>query len=378
MTLPGERKKLALVTTTINVPVCLEEYARAYRESSYAGDLAVVVVADLKTPPEVGDYVRGLEWGKAEVHYLDVAAQAKLGHAFPLIDRLIPWNTIQRRNIGYLRAVQAGCDGIITIDDDNYNSSDDFFAHHATVGCELDLPSMLGRDGWANCCDVLESDRGPFVPRGWPAGEVGDAGTGEWGERTGRVAVNAGLWLGDPDIDAVTRLANPVDVSGFRVGVPRRFTSALGTWCPFNSQNTAFLAETLPAMYLFVMGAEYRGNKVGRYDDIWMSYVLRTIVDHLGDLIVYGDPLVRQDRNEHDLLNDLSQELPGMILQRRFLEVLRGSTFTGANYAECASELAAHLRSELVTSAQPGPERNFWEGIVTGMEQWLELCSQIK
>ena len=46
-----------------------------------------------------------------------------------------------------------------------------------------------------------------------------------------------------------------------------------GTWSPFNSQNTALSAKIIPAYPL--------SPKVGRYDDIWASYVIYRIAGPL-------------------------------------------------------------------------------------------------
>lgn len=43
-----------------------------------------------------------------------------------------------------------------------------------------------------------------------------------------RVVVNAGLWLGDPDVDAVTRLCN--DISAVRYTREASFALARRTW----------------------------------------------------------------------------------------------------------------------------------------------------
>jgi hypothetical protein len=51
---PG-RRKIALVTTTINVPKCLTGYVENAARHGYADDLTVIVVGDRKTPAETGN-----------------------------------------------------------------------------------------------------------------------------------------------------------------------------------------------------------------------------------------------------------------------------------------------------------------------------------
>lgn len=93
-----------------------------------------------------------------------------------------------------------------------------------------------------------------------------------------KVVVNAGLWLDDPDVDAITRLCN--DISAVEYTREESFSMAKGTWCPFNSQNTALSREMIPAYCL--------SPRVGRYDDIWASYVCLTIMDKFDHACVFG------------------------------------------------------------------------------------------
>ena len=65
-----------------------------------------MVIGDTKTPHIT------LKNGE----YIPAKAQNSLG--FKCVE-MIPWNLIQRRNIGYLVALRNGADVIATIDDDN-------------------------------------------------------------------------------------------------------------------------------------------------------------------------------------------------------------------------------------------------------------------
>ena len=71
------------------------------------------------------------------------------------------------------------------------------------------------------------------------------------------------------DVDAITRLCN--DISAVEYTREKSFSMAKGTWCPFNSQNTAISRSVIPAYCL--------SPRVGRYDDIWASYVCLAIMD---------------------------------------------------------------------------------------------------
>jgi hypothetical protein len=213
---------------------------------------------------------------------------------------------------------------------------------------------------------MLEEAHGTqFYHRGFPRGErwkEAEAFTSTAPLRR-RVTVNAGLWLDDPDIDAMTRLERPIVVRGMRAGAPERFTLHPGTWSPFNSQNTALAREVIPAYFM--------SPCVGRYDDIWPSYLVTRIANHFEDVIAYGSPLLRQKRNEHNLWKDLDDERVGMLLSDEFCATLRSIPLKGTTYAECYRELA----EKLPHAWQPGEKwsdamRKAREGLLEGMLVW--------
>ena len=123
-----------------------------------------------------------------------------------------------------------------------------------------------------------------------------------------------------------------------------------GTWSPFNSQNTALHRDVIPAYFL--------SPRTGRYDDIWASYVVDAIAGHLGDLIAFGHPLVRQERNPHDLWRDLDQERPGMRLTDALVaRPPRASPSRGTTYARCFAEAADGLRDALARRRRASTRR---------------------
>ena len=99
-----------------------------------------------------------------------------------------------------------------------------------------------------------------------------------WPKVAERWWLTAACGLADPDIDAVTRLAAPVMATGYKRG--ESFALAKGTWFPFNSQNTALAREAIPAYFL--------SPHVGRYDDIWASYVVKSVAVHMQALVSPG------------------------------------------------------------------------------------------
>ena len=129
-----------------------------------------------------------------------------------------------------------------------------------------------------------------------------------------RIGVAAGLCLGDPDIDAVTRLERGPIVES--VSEPGRSGVVLrpDNWSVFNSQNTAFVKALTPAMFLM--------PHVGRYDDIFASAVCQRVMREQGLRVHYGQPFVYQQRNEHNLMTDLKNEMLGMERMTNFATLL--------------------------------------------------------
>ena len=68
---------------------------------------------------------------------------------------------------------------------------------------------------------------------------------------------------------------------------------------PFNSQNTILSKKIAPDYFLF--------PHIGRMDDIWASYYVQS----LGHRVIYTKASVYQDRNAHNLIEDLKKEYLG-------------------------------------------------------------------
>jgi hypothetical protein len=200
----------------------------------------------------------------------------------------------------------------------------------------------------------------------------------EHATREARVAVNAGMWLRDPDVDTVTRFEEPFEVTAWRGPAPH-VVLARGVHCPFNSQNTAVIAEMLPFLYLTVPGLGLHGFRNSlrnfRYDDIWMSYFALLAMDRMDDAFSFGAPLVEQRRNPHGLLQDLDRELIPMFLTESLVAMLARIALTSRGYLEIHAELLDALDAEIARErALADPERQFFKDVVAGMRCWHNAC----
>jgi hypothetical protein len=377
-----DRRSVALVTTTIRTPRFLEGALENADRYGHLPRLRIIVVGDRKTPGEVGGYVSqlGRRYG-VDVVYLDIAAQRRFLRRWPSLDLFLRYDSIQRRNVGYLIAAEGRAEVIITVDDDNFVTEEDFIGGHAIVGRQVSLPVVSHPSGWWNVCERLTTNRQRrFYPRGFPkSAQDWKTGPGRVTAQEVRIIANGGLWLGAPDVDATAHIEEPIEVTGLEpLGGNRTCALAPGTWCPLNSQNTAFDASVLPAMYLPVMHDWIRGSRISRMDDIWMSYFLRAIADLRGESVAYGPPLVIQERNPHNFLNDLSEELPGYVLTEHIAGYLRRFHSDSATYADAYLDLIYHLRESTEDDSKIDiSQREYLRTLTLGMAAWLASIKEI-
>ena len=363
--------KTTIVTTTINIPVLLTAYAKNARDYGHR-EVDFVTIGDRKSKPGTAEFCKTIEEFYPST-YLDIDEQKRYLDRFPELWQHLKFDSIQRRNIGILMAYENGADVVITIDDDNFVMNQDFVGAHSVVGQKLSLPTYASTSGWFNVCSQLECDHGvQFYHRGYPQKQ-------RWAEASvftactqarHTVAVNAGFWLDNPDIDALTRMERQPVVRGLKQPWTSNFALQPGTWSPFNSQNTSLMREVIPAYFL----SPYNG----RYDDIWASYVLTRITEHFNHVISFGEPVVRQERNPHDLWRDLDVERNGMIMTDDFCQALRDIDLRGTSYGECFAEIAAGLRQTWVEGPKWTDSQKDWRiKLLEGMEIWHQVFEQV-
>ncbi|MBI3046076.1 MAG: hypothetical protein HYY86_00815 [Candidatus Harrisonbacteria bacterium] len=361
--------KTAIVTTTINVPVLLKDYINNFKKHGHK-DTECIVVGDKKTPLEAKIFCKELS-RKTDVpiHFFNVADQAVYLKKYPELEKHLVFNSIQRRNIGILFAYEQGAELIITIDDDNFFASGDFVGQNSIVGTEQKMDFIRSSTGWLNVCGFLKEEKNaPFYHRGFPMGKRWLKEKLSVKKKKGKIVVNAGFWLGDPDIDAVTRLTNPINVLSYKR--KENFALGKGTWSPFNSQNTALAREIIPAYFLSPM--------VGRYDDIWAAYVIKAIADYLGHYISFGNPLVYQDRNPHNYFKDFDKERDGMILSDLFCDWLQKIKMKGKNYGDCYGELIFGLEKFLSQDKKLDEhQKNYISSYLEGMKVWQKTIRRV-
>ncbi len=356
--------KTAITITTINKPTVIESYLKNILNYGHQ-DVEIIIVGDKKTPSGVGDYCAKISRESLiTVKYLDVDFQKNYLKKFPDLEKYLPYNSFSRRNIGDLFAYEEGYDVIIRVDDDNYPTEDDFIRIHGIVGKNIKTTVLKSENGWYNVCEeLIDEENIPFYPRGFPYSKRWLSDQNSTVQRKVKVVLNAGLWLGDPDVDAITRLCKPINAIKYKKTFGDTFALENGTWCPINTQNTSYSRDIIPASFV--------PPNVGRYDDIWSGYLLRKITDHFDHYVTYGSPLLFQKRNVHNLWNDLENEINGNIFTDHLIQALNNINLTGNSYGACYYELAEKLDENL------SENRVVFDGVIEGMKIWSDLINTI-
>jgi hypothetical protein len=289
-------RKNFIVTTTINEPT---EATLKFCEliKTLPSDWTFVIVGDTKTPHES---YRKLEEKNHRLIYLDPDEQNII---FPELSNIIGWKTIQRRNIGFVYAYACGADIIATIDDDNIPY--DNWGQDIKVGQYVTYDAYRSkRSDFFDPLSITEDNH--VWHRGYPIQHLQTRHDVEYlGKYKKKCLVQANLWDGDPDIDAMARLTHKPCVRYNDITAPYGSEQV----APFNSQNTFLHREVLPFYAVLPF--------VGRMDDIWGGYILQ---HHFPNSVVYDVATVYQDRNVQDLVTNLENEVIGYRHTLDFIE----------------------------------------------------------
>lgn len=319
--------KTAIVTTTIRVPLVL----RQYRQEFSLSETRFFIAGDKKSPhAEIRAFCQGLEQDLEQATYYSDVDQESLGY---LCSKVIGWNTIQRRNIAILEAIKWGADRIITIDDDNIPMPGYSFYMRCNLNETFAVLQVQGKS--TRFVNVGDFSQPRFVHRGFPVELRRSSDFEVTGVRNEKIGVMAGLWLGDPDIDAVERIVNAPNVVDFSTILEAGISIASYNFSPFNSQNTLFAREVAPLMMVL--------PGIGRYDDIWGSYIAQRIMWETQYRVMYGHPFVYQERNPQNLVNNLEKEIYGMRNTMRFCEDLMSLKFKSGTVLGMLQETADYL-----------------------------------
>jgi hypothetical protein len=275
--------KTSVVVTSISKPnKALRLIAKGCKNHGYK----FTVIGDVSSP---------VDFHLKNCNFLSLKMQEEIDLKYP---RLCPQKHYARKNIGYLIEIQSNADIIIDTDDDNlpYES---FWKPKDRI---LTVPTAE-KKGWVNVYKYFT--RKLTWPRGFPLNKISSQ-NGSYESLPLKMVdcpIQQGLANENPDVDAIYRLINSKPVV---FNSTRKIALSKGVWCPFNSQNTAWWKETFPLLYL----PSYCSF---RMTDIIRSFVAQRIAWENDWSILFHEPTVWQERNEHDLMRDFEDEIPGYL-----------------------------------------------------------------
>ena len=271
------KNKIIVAVTTIASP------NKVINMIATMSDRHLVVSGDKKTPDP---------WVCENVDYISFAEQNK---NWRRLAKEVPINSYPRKMFAYLKAIQQGAEIIIDTDDDNIPTSNwlfpDFFGDYEVMDRE---------PGFINIYQLFTDKK--IWPRGLPLQLINT--DFELREKVfPKKSIKIGVWQaladGDPDVDAFYRLTD-----GSMCTFDKREPIVLNkkVISPFNSQNTATSKELFSLLYLPI-------SVTFRFTDILRGLVAQPIMWlydlHLG----FQEATVLQERNAHNLYDDLADEV---------------------------------------------------------------------
>lgn len=285
--------KVSIVITSIFHP---NKALLTLAEGAKKNNWELLIVGDVSSPKD-------FKMGGAT--YYDIEAQKSLAFKYAAI---CPERHYTRKNIGYLLAIQSGSNIIVETDDDNIPNAGFWIDRQNFISGKTIMGS-----GWVNVYSLYTTAK--IWPRGFPLEDLRNANqnisiSSEPEKRYS--PIQQGLADENPDVDAVFRMIQDLPLSFEKNGV---FHLHKGLWCPFNSQNTTWLKDAFPLLYL-------PSFCTFRMTDIWRSFIAQRIMWECNWGLMFHDATVWQERNEHSLIKDFEQEVPGYINNNKIKTIL--------------------------------------------------------
>ena len=282
-------------------------------------EVKLIIIGDKKGPETYA--VNGSEF---------YSLRRQLDLPFVLAEQL-PIGHYSRKNIGYLVAIAEGARCIYETDDDNAPlQSWKYRKKQVTV-------REVQQADWVNIFQAYSDQL--IWPRGFPLDQIKNSQTDKLVFSREPISIDApvqqGLAEGAPDVDAIWRLT--IDREVLFHGRDSYLLPA-NAWCPFNSQSTWWWPEAYPLLYL-------PSSCSFRMTDIWRGFIAQRCLWSMGYGVVYHPPEVYQERNEHNLMKDFQDEVPGFLRNNELVQLLTDLTLSdgkesvGANLFLCYEKL---------------------------------------
>ena len=272
---------VSIVITSIN---SFNKVMQSYVNVATQNDWGFIVAGDTLSP----------HIDQKNLTFLSIADQ--LNSPFSYAKRA-PVRNYGRKNIAYLHAIKHGAEVIIETDDDNFP-----YDHFCQLRGDRLNASTVKEDGFVNVFRYFTDKTDKIWPRGFSLSDIKRTLTPYDALKSNQhyCPVQCGLVDNDPDVDAIYRLL--FDLPFEFEHKDRNVAMNKGSWCSFNTQNTTFYKAFFPLMY-------QPSTPMFREADILRSFVAQRILWENDASLLFHSPTVWQERNEHDLILDLREEV---------------------------------------------------------------------
>ncbi len=272
-------QKTALIITSIASP---NEVLKACAKGAKENQIDFIVIGDTKSPDN---------FQLEDCRFLSIDDQEKLDFK---LAKLLPKKHYARKNLGYLLAKDH--DVIIETDDDNFPYTTFWEERKRMQEAEIFTDA-----NWVNVYSYFSKEN--IWPRGFPLNNLQKASDFKTSFQKIDCPIHQGLADENPDVDAVYRMTLKLPI---KFDQHRSLALGKNSWSPFNSQNTTWFKEAFPLLYL----PSYCSF---RMTDIWRSFIAQRIAWTCDWPVLYHNATVWQDRNDHSLIKDFEDEIPGYL-----------------------------------------------------------------
>ena len=272
--------KKCIVITTIN------DYKDTSIEDFLIYDYDIIIVGDLKTPHKSYD----------NKNIIYIHPEKNLTN-YQLFCNKLPFNHYSRKNIGYLYAIKNKYDVIFDTDDDNYpleNFKDWEKLKDTKIITEPKFPNI-----YSLFTDVH------IWPRGFPLELINKSEEIKINDNNiiySNIGIYQSIANDDPDVDAIFRLTNQNYNKNIIFDEDKSFILNKNVYTQGNTQITFWICKELFHLLYIPCTVSFR------FCDILKMYIAQKCMWEYNKQLCYISPIVKQKRNDHDLMKDFISE----------------------------------------------------------------------
>lgn len=306
---------------------------------------------------------------------------------------LFPSGNPSCKNFGIWWAVKNRYSTVVLLDDDTSTIDADYLGM-IPVGKSVRAKGYETPSGWYNTMAQLFGETTQVYSRGYPYEYRGEPLIYDDVAVPITSSFNAGMWCKTPDINGIDKARMDPDyvtsisekgtddhgkpwwVEESRMLSPAYVYLKPGQKLPLSIMNVQFDAKLAPA---FWQPPDFPMDKfrVRRHDDVWSMYVLKKIMDYLGDVATVGHPMVAHMKSADPMREILSEHATNMLqasleqLVDRAAEVL--PMVMPNDYATAAAIMGEAMIGMSTRMGFRGHTEDIMLAYSKGVNRWAEM-----